>query len=381
MSASKKIGMSSAVIIGLNAIIGAGVFVVPAALQTIAGPAGLITYAFVIIAILFMALSFAEVATQYPESGAFYTYAKQWGGHTIGALSTACYLFGLVVAMGLLSKIVGNYIGVYAPSVPPDLFGIGVLIMLAMLLLSGARLSQIGQVVLAALTLVPLAGITALCSTKADVANLTPFAPHGISGIFGAIKAVIFGFFGFEAIPSLFSIIENPKQNVPKAITLTVILVGIIYFTFAGSIILAIPPERFPAADSPLSPVLLAMFPAYTWIVTGIDLTIIATIVGTIHSMLWAVSTLFHDFSYKVSLIPNMTQKQSVITLTCCIALCTYMLENISVLFGIVALTVVLAYASAIVTLPVAFSIFSDFTPDSAIVTSNVSVVPETAFS
>ena len=85
-SGVKKIGLWTAVIVGANAMIGAGIFTIPIALQAQTGPIGLLTFAFVIVAVLCLALSFSRVAALYPSEGSFYIYAKQWGGHTVGLM-------------------------------------------------------------------------------------------------------------------------------------------------------------------------------------------------------------------------------------------------------------------------------------------------------
>ncbi len=70
---TQKIGLAVATIVGMNAMIGAGIFAVPAALASHVGPAGIITYAFVILAVWFMGSSIARLAQLFPQEGSFYT--------------------------------------------------------------------------------------------------------------------------------------------------------------------------------------------------------------------------------------------------------------------------------------------------------------------
>ena len=100
----KKIGLVTATLIGMASMIGAGIFVVPAALATSAGPVGLVTFLFVIISVWFIAQCFARLVELFPQEGAFYNYAKSWGGHIMGIVSTSAYIIGLVMAMGLLNE-------------------------------------------------------------------------------------------------------------------------------------------------------------------------------------------------------------------------------------------------------------------------------------
>src|SRR3989344_4196236 len=107
---SDKIGVATATIIGMNAMIGAGIFALPAALAEKVGPAGILSVAFVAIAVWFMAQSFARVAQLYPQEGSFYTYARQWGGHYGGLAASSAYLIGLLIAMGFLTHATGGHL-------------------------------------------------------------------------------------------------------------------------------------------------------------------------------------------------------------------------------------------------------------------------------
>jgi amino acid transporter len=115
----QKIGVSTATIVGMNAMIGAGIFSIPATLAAHVGPAGILALIFVIISIWFMATSIARLAYLFPEEGSFYTYAKQWSGHIGGMLAVTSYLIGLLIAMGLLCRQAGIYLHTFIPFIDP----------------------------------------------------------------------------------------------------------------------------------------------------------------------------------------------------------------------------------------------------------------------
>ena len=187
-----------AITIGIKAIIGAGLFTTPAALQITAGPAGIITYALVSIAALFMALAIARVAQLYPEKGAFYSYAKAWGGQAWGIIATLSYMIGLVIALGLLAFITGNYLHRYIPDIDAVSLSMMLILLVVSAHLTGAEIAKTGQKILLILTYIPIVLVTVLCLFKTDFNNLTPFFPYGWTSIFTAVPVVIFGFFGFE---------------------------------------------------------------------------------------------------------------------------------------------------------------------------------------
>lgn len=296
---TQKIGVTTATLIGINSMIGAGIFSAPAVLASYVGPAGLLTYLFVILGVWCMAFSFGILAQMFPEEGAFYTYAKQWGGHRAGLVSSTAYLIGILTSMGLLTKLAGIYLNSYAPTVSPYSLGLTALIALVILNMAGGIATRITQVISICCTAIPLAIITLLCFTKAQVANLTPFAPYGFTNAFRAMQEVIFGFFGFESTIALYGIVEHPQKNVPRALSYAIIFVSAIYFLFISSIFLAIPTSIFSSPAIPLSVPLQELFPDKLWLINIIHLSITISFLSVINAVMWAVSSLFISLTHK----------------------------------------------------------------------------------
>lgn len=355
---TQKIGLAVATIVGMNAMIGAGIFAVPAALASHVGPAGIITYAFVILAVWFMGSSIARLAQLFPQEGSFYTYAKQWGGHKLGLIAAGSYLLGLLIAMGLLSQMAGLYLYTYLPFFSAYTWGIIALATLTLLNIVGVVFSQAGQIVLICTTVFPLVTSIILCLTKADFSNLQPFMPYGLTNVFAATKAVIFGFFGFECAASLFNVVEEPEKNVSKALTLSIILVGSLYMLFVVALILAIPLDQF-STDKTLPQILATVFPENTWLIFGVHLSILSAILGTIHSMIWSSSSLLISYlkQFKNKTIKKYLQtgifnhRIAVLVVGFCILLTFLLFNNIDLFFGFTACFIVFAYATSIISL------------------------------
>ncbi len=304
-STKEKIGLAAATIVGMNAMIGAGIFTIPAALTTNMGPVGIFSFFLVAVGVWSLAQSFARVAQVYPQEGSFYTYASNSGGHTVGIIANISYLLGLLIAMGLLTHAAGQYIYEIIPYGSEYILGIITLILLVLLNIKGAALSQIGQNILIICTIFPLIATTILCLTKTDISNLVPFAPYGITPMFAQMDIVIFSFFGFESAASLFNIVKNPEKNLPKAITYSVVIVAIIYLLFVTSLLLAIPAEIFKTnIGSPLPVILESLFPNSPLLIMAIHISCLSAILGTLHSMVWGSSNLLLSFAKKARNIP-----------------------------------------------------------------------------
>lgn len=353
-----KIGLMTATIIGMNAMIGSGIFTAPAAIASYVGPAGIIAYIFVVLSVWCMALSLARLAELFPESGSFYTYTRQWGGHAMGLVASGLYIVGLVIAMGLLCQVAGMYLASLFPSVSPTILGLITLSALVFLNLFGVALSEIGQQILIVTTVFPILAIIGICLTHAQWSNLFPFAPFGFGNILKATKIVIFGFFGYECAASLFNVVDDPGKNVPKALTYSIAIVGILYTAFIGSIILATPLELFKNPCVPLSDVLGVVFPQYEWLLIIIHLAILSAIIGTIHSMIWSSSALLLSLARTIdprleyASSQNLTlHRAAVLVISAGITTTFALISNLNLFFSLTALCIIAAQILSLITL------------------------------
>lgn len=355
----EKIGVSAATIVGMNAMIGAGIFSVPAALGAYVGPAGIITYIFVIIAVWFMGSSMARLAQLYPEEGSFYTYASKWGGHVFGLIIAAAYLVGLIIAMGLLTQMAGNYVHVTFPQISAHTWGIIILCTLVIFNAIGVTLSKVGQLILICCTIFPLIATIIMCFASGRIANYHPFMPYGLTNVFAATKAVIFGFFGFECAASLFSIVENPQKNVPRALVYSIFLVGLLYLAFVASIIYAVPLEYLKNPYASVTELLSTVFPNYPWLLGIIHFSIISAIVGTVHSMIWSSGTLLVAYlkKFKNPAIKNLftknivTNRTAILFIGLCIFITFSSIKNVNTFFALTDFFLIFAFTSSMITL------------------------------
>jgi len=356
---SQKIGLSTATITGMNAMIGAGIFAVPAALATNVGPAGILAFIFVAISVWFVAQSLARAAQLYPEEGSFYTYTKQWAGHKMGLIASASYIIGLLMAMGIVTKMAGIFLQYFFPAVAAHTLGLIALGIIVLINVFGVSLSQLGQRILIFCTVFPILTTIGMCLSKANFSLLTPFAPYGYASVIKATSVVIFGFFGFESAASLFNVVKNPEKNVPKALNYSILLVGLLYTAFIGSIILSTPLTAIPSSEAALPEILKVTFPNHPWLISIVSLSIVSAILGTLHSVVWGVSHLMLSFFKKIKLpaiqnliTKNMLNKKTTVILSGLVVLTAYLtIKKNDLFFGFAAVFIVFAYITSIAAL------------------------------
>lgn len=348
---ASKIGVVTATIIGMNAMIGAGIFTAPATIGSYVGPAGIIAYLFVIIAVWFMAQSLARVAARVPEEGSFYAYAKRWGGPIVGAIAAYSYLIGLLIAMGLLAQVAGGYLhDPFFPNVDSQTLGLISLALLVFLNMFGVVLSELGQQILIVTTTFPLIVTTILCFSKTNLSYLVPTNPITVRNILEATRVVIFGFFGFESASSLFAIVENPQRNVPRALTYSIAIVGVIYLLFVTSIIVSTPLSLFTNPRIALPVVLESIFPDSKWLLTIIHISILSAVIGTIHSMIWGASALLVSLCKRIHNV-NLNPQLSVLIVGTCIAISFFTLKNLDLFFSLTSIFLIVAFILSMITL------------------------------
>lgn len=350
---SKKIGLLGAVIISLNAMIGAGIFTLPAKLALNVGPAGIVSYIIVVILILGLALSIARTASLYP--GSFYTYAFQWGGHLMGVLASGAFLLGSIIGIGLVTQIASSYLSEFFPIFSPTVFGVLLLGLMTLINIFGAKYLQVAQLFLLSCTIFALISTTIVCFMNGNLANLTPFMPQGPQSIIAVIPAISFAFFGFESAASLFNIVKEPEKTVPQALVLSILIVGSIYLAFISSIIVGIGPACFTSSTMPLSEALLCAFKgnaSISLLAKGIGIAILTALIGVIQALSFSASSLANSLFNELTNNKNIIINKGLFTIFVGFSALLIFLatNNISLFFNLVALFYVFAYSTAIVT-------------------------------
>jgi amino acid transporter len=332
-----------AIILGINTVIGSGVFTMPLQLFKAAGPSGILSVIFASICVLMIGICFARIAYLEPEGG-FYSYVSAWGGKFTGVLASFSYLTGLTIALGLLAKIASGYISFYMIGVDVKYIGYFITVCSFIATLFASSVGRFVQILLFILTIIPLFAISFLCFKTFNINNFNPFITNGSYGIISAVPVVLFSFLGFEAISSMGRKVSNPTRNIPIATLLVIFISAIIYIFFVGSIIGAINKDLLLTKNT-LAEVLLYSFNNLNWIVHFINISIIITIIGTVYSLMISLSELLNQTLKKASNDKiSISETLSILLISIFMTLSMNLFTNIGKTFSYVCIFVVLAY-------------------------------------
>ena len=118
-SLERDLGLPTVLAISIGAMIGSGIFILPALALKIAGPSVVLAYLLAGVLVLPAALSKSEMATAMPEAGGTYIYIERGMGPLLGTIAGVGTWFSLAFKGGL--ALVGGvpYL-LIAFDVPPD---------------------------------------------------------------------------------------------------------------------------------------------------------------------------------------------------------------------------------------------------------------------
>jgi amino acid transporter len=343
-----KIGVGAATIIGINAMIGAGIFAMPSQLSTTVGPASLLSYIMSGAIVLSIVLALGRLSELYPGEGWGYKYPAMWGGHSLGMAASASYMTGVVVAMGFLVQQLGVWLSQYLPF-PPLAIGLVFLGLIGLLVLAGAEVSSWGQYVIATGVMIPLVTVASVCWLHMRPELITPVAPFGWYATIEALPSIVFTLLGFEAIASLYRIVENPSKNVPKAAFFTVVTVIGGCMLFVAGALFSIEPGQFSGGlEQAVADVVVRIMPHLWWVRPIATTGATFAIIGTLHSMIWSVAELSYDLAQKTSC--KLSETGSILLVTAATAFSCVFLKAGHILH-ITPLMIVPVYALSIVAL------------------------------
>ncbi|MFH2107450.1 MAG: amino acid permease [Chrysiogenia bacterium] len=253
---SREMGLWDAALIGVGAMIGAGIFVLTGIAAGVAGPGLIITFSLNGLVALLTAFSYAELGSCFHDAGGGYLWVKEglpkWNGFISGWMSwfahaVACSLYAL--GFGAYFDLVLREFHVVMPHwgfiSPQKILAAGAAIAFAYVNFRGAsETGKVGNLITIAKIVILMIFIgfgLAIIFRKPDwQAAFTPFLPNGWGGVFKAMGLTFIAFQGFEVISQCSEEIKNPKKNIPQAIFLSLVIVVPIYllvaFTALGTV-------------------------------------------------------------------------------------------------------------------------------------------------
>lgn len=274
-----------AVVVGLGAMLGAGVFVVFAPAARAAGSALLVGLALAFVVAAANAASSAQLAAQYPTSGGAYVYGTERLGPWPGFLAGWCFVTGKVGSAAAMALTVAAYT-VPAPWARA-VAAAAVVALTAVGMRGVTRTVRVTGVVVAGV-LVVLATTVGFGLTGGAAPSRGAGADGGGWGVLQAASLLFFAFAGYARVATLGEEVAEPRRSIPRAIAVALGVVLVVYTLVATVCLRVLGADRLAASYAPLRDVAAAAGPP--WLVPVVQVTAALAALGALAALLPGIS-------------------------------------------------------------------------------------------
>ncbi|MEE4380614.1 MAG: APC family permease [Pseudomonadales bacterium] len=233
-ASGKPIGFWSAVLLGMGAMIGAGIFALLGQAGAVAGTAVWLSFLLGGGVAMLSGYSFARLGVRYPSSGGLVEYlVRGWGdGFVSGTGAFVLYLSG-VLALALIAKAFGSYASAVVLGEPErwlvDAFALSVVAVLTALNLRGAGDVTRFENLVVLLKIGVLCLFVGLAAPSVETARLAPGTYPGAFHVAASIGFTFFAFEGFRVITNAAEDMPDPGRMLPASMFVSIALVAGLY--------------------------------------------------------------------------------------------------------------------------------------------------------
>lgn len=222
------------VCLGINGMIGTGIFILPGIIAALTGYLGSVVFVICGIFCFTIALCFAEMGSIYDKTGGAYVYATEalgplpgfmvgWDIWMASLISWAAVANGLLRSLDYFYKDVSN-------NPAGKIIIVAVIMLLSYLNYRGVKHGAFASNVLSVMKIFPLMAFILMGLPHVSLGHLKAQALPPVKKIgLGFLKA-LFVFSGFEEMPVPAAEVKEPQKTIPKAILIVLSGVTLFYF-------------------------------------------------------------------------------------------------------------------------------------------------------
>jgi len=254
-SPEASLSLVDATMIGMGAMIGAGIFVLTGLAANISGPAAVLVFVLNGVVTAFTALSYAELAAAIPKSGGGYAFVREvfsdLPSFMMGWMLWFAYMIaGALYALGFAPNFI-ELLHVYGVAPEPGAVGVVTLPVVAVDVPIALGLAFVAVLSLVALNAVSTAasGSVETIFTVTKVSILVVFVAFGATSpmfdaaefqplfpgdrtalsLLPAMGLTFIAFEGYDLITTVTEEVKNPRENIPKAILASLVATIVVY--------------------------------------------------------------------------------------------------------------------------------------------------------
>jgi len=255
---SRDLGCFDVTMIGVGAMIGAGIFVLTGIAAGTAGPALILAFALNGIVTILTAMVYAELGSAIPEAGGGYLWIKEglpggnaflagWMSWFAHAVAGSLYALGFGAYLELVLRSFGVAPAGLAGPIGQKALAVAVALLFVYVNYRGvSETGAVGNVVtvakIAILGVFVASGLVAIWRHPEFLEKFTPFMANGAAGVLSSMGLTFIAFEGYEIIVQAGEEVRDPRRNIPRAVFWSLAIVIPIYLLVAFAALGAVTP-------------------------------------------------------------------------------------------------------------------------------------------
>jgi len=254
----RVLGLPSLILFGLVYMVPLTVFTTYGFVTQVSGGRLPLAYLVTLVAMVFTARAYGQMARAFPVAGSAYTYSQQSFGGGVGFLTGWALMLDYLFLPMINYLVIGLYLHEALPSIPPWVFVIVSIALVTFLniigIVSVARANVLILAIQGIFVIVFVGMAAGMMSSGTTVDLMSPFTGDGSAPGFAPIAAgaavLCLSFLGFDSVSTLAEETKDPKKTLPKAIMVTTLTAGLLFILLAWISGLVIPGTAFDNVDT-----------------------------------------------------------------------------------------------------------------------------------
>jgi amino acid transporter len=210
-----------------------------------------LAYAIGMVAMMFTALSYSQMAQAFPMAGSVYTYAGRGIAPPVGFLAGWMILLDYILVPSLLYLIAAVAMNSLYSAIPVWVWLVGFVILNTVVNYMGIEMTaRVNRIMLAAelvvLAIFIVIGIVALAQGKGRGFNFSPIfnsATFSWPLVFGAVSVAVLSFLGFDGISTLAEENKETAKAIGRSMIACLLVAGVLFIvqTWVASLLVPHP--------------------------------------------------------------------------------------------------------------------------------------------
>jgi amino acid transporter len=232
-----------AALLGVGAMVGAGIFALLGEAGAVAGSAAWISFLLAGIVSLLIGYNVVKLGVRYPSSGGLFEYLLQGfgNGRLLGIAAWLGYMSAVLIVCSMCAVSFGDYaVSLFVSDGGADwwdnIFTSAIVVAMALVVVVGPQLVAKAQSLIVVVMVGILGVFVVVTLPSIDLDKLSFSSYPSVSDIVASVALTFFAYLGFSVITFAAGDMRNPANDLPKAMNRALAVTTIVYVLVAISV-------------------------------------------------------------------------------------------------------------------------------------------------